>query len=87
MSKISEAEAFLIALNRERTAYRVPAPVQVVEKTVIASCRRKHYDRCSRHHSSDVRDQMLFNAGRFAAGATDRVAADAHTALMDTLGK
>lgn len=81
----SEAEAYLIALNKERTAYRDPAPVEVVEKIVVSPCNRKHYDRCSKAHATESRDQMLFNAGRFAAGATDRVASDAHDKLMKEL--
>jgi hypothetical protein len=36
--------------------------------------------------SSDDRDKLMFNAGRYAAGATDKVAVDAHNLLQIVLG-
>lgn len=85
MPVFSEAEAYLIALNKERTAYREPAPVEVVEKMV--PCSRKHFDKCTTPHASEKHDQMMFNAGRFAGGARDKVATEAHEQLMKELGE
>ena len=78
----SEAEAYLIALNKERTAYRTPVEKEYVEIKVTTPCSRKHYPV---KQVDEKRDQMMFNAGRFAAGARDNVALKAHSTLMGLL--
>jgi hypothetical protein len=37
--------------------------------------------------TNDDRDKLMFNAGRFAAGATDKVAIDANRLLQIVLGE
>jgi hypothetical protein len=80
----SEAQEYWLLLEKERYGVTQRQP-EVVEK--VLPCSRKHFDRCSRPHASESRDQMLFNAGRFAAGARDKVAALAHEKLMKELSE
>lgn len=40
---------------------------------------------CDKEHATDARDQMMFNAGRYAAGARDSVALRCHEALLEVL--
>ena len=49
----------------------------VIEPVVVAVKPRK---------ANDDRDKLMFNAGRYAAGATDKVAKDAHALLQIVLG-
>jgi hypothetical protein len=42
---------------------------------------------CDKKHVSEKHDQMMFNAGRFAGGARDKVATEAHEQLMKELGE
>jgi hypothetical protein len=64
----SEAQEYWLKLEKER--YSVPKAKPV--------CNLEHVDAESRER----RDKMMFDAGRFAAGATDFVAVRAHKALM-----
>ena len=42
---------------------------------------------CDKKHTSEKHDQMIFNAGRYAGGARDKVATEAHEKLMEELGE
>jgi len=87
----SEAEAFNLLLNKERfnVAHRVqaePKPVAeptVITRTVMKPCQRTHLT----SKTQEARDQVMFNAGRAAAGATDAVAVEAHNKLMELLSE
>lgn len=76
---------FLSALEMERfdLSYKTinrPDPANVIEPvaTVIDKPKRRFVD--------DDRDKLMFNAGRFAAGATDSVAIKANTVFQLVLG-
>jgi hypothetical protein len=87
----AENRDFWLSLERERfnVAHREIVSERIVEKpvtrvqTVLKPCNRKHLT----SKTQQERDQMMFNAGRFAAGAVDRVAVEAHEALMENLGE
>jgi hypothetical protein len=83
---LSPGQEFLLSLERERynVAYRVPAEVKKETDTIrytVKPCTRKHFTKAG----SEERDKHLFNAGRYAAGATDDVAVLAHEWLMREL--
>jgi len=82
---------WLASLEQERfnVAHRVqtlPKP-EVVIKEVPARCTKPHAKPCTKSHATEARDQMMFNAGRYIAGASDQVAIDAHEKLMAELDK
>lgn len=87
----TENRDFWLTLERERfnVAHRTSVPERIVEtqktvvNTVLKPCNRKHLT----SKTQVERDQMMFNAGRFAAGAVDRVAVEAHEKLMEALGE
>lgn len=87
----SEAEAFNLLLNKERfnVAHRVqaePKPVAdptPVTRTIVKPCNRKHLT----SKTQQERDRIVFAAGRFAAGARDTVAVEAHGKLMEMLNE
>lgn len=80
-------DEWLASLDQERfnVAYReIKEPrvrVETLIRTVIKPCRREHLTSKARA----ARDQIMFNAGRYAAGARDHVAVDAHEQLMTLL--
>lgn len=86
---LTPGQEFLLSLERERynVAYRTTPPPQVVTREVIRTIQKP----CKKAHPNpaeqEKRDQIMFNAGRFAAGATDKVAIEAHEALMELLGE
>jgi hypothetical protein len=87
----SDSAEWFAALDQERfnvAHYSERKPeAKIVEVPVAVKCHRKHSDKaCTKRHVTEARDQMLFNAGRYAAGATDFVAVEAHAKLMESLG-
>jgi hypothetical protein len=74
-------------LDQERfnVAYRVPAEKKETPTIsyTVKPCTRKHFTKAG----SEERDKNLFNAGRYAAGDTDEVAAQAHEWLMQELDR
>lgn len=82
---MTPAEEFLLSLERERfnVAYRVPAAPKTIEIIKPVPCTKSHNKPCTKEHVTESRDQMLFNAGRYAGGARDKNALEAHEALID----
>jgi hypothetical protein len=70
-------------LDRERFGIQPKKPVP----HACEPCQRPHVRQCRKPHATEARDQMMFNAGRFAAGATDKVAVEAYKELMNELGE
>lgn len=81
---LTPEQEFWLALDRERFNVAYREKVDVVERVVVQprvvkqACRRVHLT----PKTQEAHDQMMFNAGRFAAGAVDRVAVEAHEQLM-----
>lgn len=71
---MTKEEQWLLALERERhdLSYLNPKPVQV--ETVFVT--KPVYPK-----SREARDKLMFNAGRYAAGARDATAIAAHEKL------
>jgi hypothetical protein len=84
--ELTKAQEFWLSLEAERfnVAYRTSLPERIREVPVYREkpCTRKHVNRADQQK----RDQVMFHAGRYAAGATDKAALDAHKALDDLLG-
>lgn len=68
---------FLMALEAERhdQSYKTRQPVEATEYTRIIY----------RNRDNKFRDRVFFDAGRYAAGATDQEAANAHRIAKNLL--
>jgi hypothetical protein len=75
--------------ERNDVSFRKPkvAPIGECAKPHFDKCARKHYKECERPHFTDKAQndytKLYFNAGRFAAGARDKVATDANNQLWE----
>ena len=65
---LSDLEAERLDLSYKKVGRTDPEPVEVKIPT--------------RRQANDDRDKLMFNAGRHAAGARDKVAVDAHNLLQ-----
>jgi hypothetical protein len=67
-SVLSDLEAERLDLSYKTVRRTDPKPAEVVSPT--------------RRQANDDRDKLMFNAGRYAGGARDKVATDAHNLLQ-----
>jgi hypothetical protein len=65
---LSDLEAERLDLSYKKVGRTDPEPAEVVIPT--------------RRQANDDRDKLMFNAGRYAGGARDKVATDAHNLLQ-----
>jgi hypothetical protein len=74
-------------LEAERFVFFSSAKVEKPEP--LGPCARLHFEPkpCKKVHfdskAQDERDKLMFNAGRYSAGARDRVAVEANTRLFE----
>jgi hypothetical protein len=85
-------------LEAERLDVTFREPKALCEKP-HHECQRNHFERCSKPHNptcqrqhmtpeaQEKMQQLYFNAGRFAAGARDKVAIIANDALFESYDK
>lgn len=89
MQELSPGQEFLLMLERERynVAHRVSAEPKIQVREVI----RWQTKPCTKQHVSkkhlEERDRIMFNAGRYAAGARDATATAANDRLQEELGE
>lgn len=85
--ELTPGQEFLLALERERfnVAYRTQAEPKRIEVIKPIPCTKPHNKPCTKAHVTEEHDQMMYNAGRYAAGARDNAAAEAQEALLKHL--
>ena len=86
-------------LNAKLEAERLDVSFREPKAEPVGPCARKHFDKCTRKHWKECErphftdnaendyTKLYFNAGRYAAGACDRVAVEANARLQEVLSK